>query len=842
MFDSKLIDGIDHFQSYAKKKSNDFEWYKKAHKYYDMHMRKSMQETEMGILKEHLAAGEMPNLNDPQLSRLGIKMYGQQAKRDFNLVPHFPLIDTVYEKMKGIRQRMNFEPQATDLSIFSKNQKSQEHLRRLQEYLDYDYGKFKEQLTQQYLMEYGVADVAEMSHEDQQDMQAEIEARFKKMTPERINEYFDKEYFSPFSEMSQAILDYESDKNNLKKHFEDRFSYAYKDNMEVSYIYETHGIPRIAKWDPKYFYWWGDDMTDTIEDGERCKAETWRTPMQLFDLYGEYIKDKDIEKIKPGMFNIGLNGDINVLNGVEETLAISYYADNYKDDKDRVLHIDQRTEEGQQKLMAYKARFYGGNMGSSLIRDCHITFKTPIDMYCVKRIEGDRIEYSWRHTDYERNPDIDIEVRKIKSVQIGQARCIGDPLAELYIQAGPLGYDWADIGDPRSRKHPYCGGLHGSVIKGRGGNRRKGLFDKGIPSQIKINIEAARLEEEKGFNLGKVFVMLSEARGDDVTPEQFFDTMKGSRLIDLDGSKINGVFASSLAQSGRVFNSVDMSNNVAIKESWEEIEGLYNHMKRNMGVDDMDVNPYATDANLKVGQENATNATLDLFTKHIYYMNNTLQMYIDFCHHVYKKNPKQLEWILNDMSYQLLLSGDYLKYAKPGVFIKNNIQDQLDLREAKMEIMHFVQNGAYTMIPDYMRLKLAKNMAGILNASEGMARKGERQQEDMMQAQQEQAKMAAQMRDKELQDARQHEKDMQQQDALVDIEREAIRAEQWLNTSDVNKNNQNDLNENAQKQREFDMDENEKDRRLKLEIEKIKQETMRKKATLTQKSKKKTKK
>ena len=214
-------------------------------------------------------------------------------------------------------------------------------------------------------------------------------------------------------------------------------------------------------------------------------------------------------------------------------------------------------------------------------------------------------------------------------------------------------------------------------------------------------------------------------------------------------------------------------------------------------------------------------------------------MYIDFCQKKKKKNPQVLDWVLNDMSYKILLSDEYLKYAKPGVFIENNIQDQIELREAKMDIMHFVQNQAFEMIPDYMRLKTARNMAGILNASEGMARKGQRKQEEIMAAQQEQAKMAADMRDKELLESRLHEKEMQERDIISDIEREAIRAEQWLNTSDVDRNNQNDLNENAEKQRYFDANENEKDRLLKIKIEQMKQKKKKKRPPLNQKGKKK---
>lgn len=830
------IDGIDHFLSYAKKKVEDFKWAKEAYKVYYRSMSPSFEEWQRSYLKQNLAAGEMPNLNDMDLKRMGIKMYGHAAKRDFNLVPHFPLIDTLYEKMKGIRQRMNFEPMAVDISLFAKNIKSQEQLQRLQESLKYDYDLFKEKITREYLMRYGVTDVSQFSHEEQQDMQEEIGNRVKEMTPERINEYFDKEYYSPFSEQSQMMLDYESNTKNLKNHFEMRFAEGYKDNLEVSYMYTSHGLPRITLIDSRTFTNIESDDCKEIEYSERCFHQTYRAPMDILNLYGEDIKLSDIEKIKPGFFHIGFNGNINILNGVQETLALSHYADNYERDPERYHNIDQRTPEGQEKMMAFKSMFFNRNRTGSMISDGHVTFKTPIDMKSVKRITNGRIEYSWRDSDYEKNPDVDIDVKTFKSVKVWQARCIGDPMGEVFVKAGPLDFDWADISDPTKKRHPYSGGYHGTlVVEQNGTRRRRGLFDKGIVHQVNINIENARCEEEKGFNIGKVFVMLQEARGPDVTPEMFFDTMKGSRLIDLDGSQLTGTFASALAASGRIFNSVDMSNNVAVKDSMEQIEAHFRSMKRAMGVDEMDVNPYSTDNVARVGQENATNSTLDLFTTHIKYMNNTLQMYIDLCHYAYKKNPRVLEGVMNDMSYQLLLTEDFLQHGKPGVFIRNDIQDQMLLRETKMDAVHFIQNGAYSIIPDYVRFKMGRNMAEILNAAEAMARKSDNQQQQMMQAQQEQAKQAMAQRQQELEATWAHESSEKDKDRHTKIDTSAMMAEQWLNQADVDQDGQNDLNQNADKQRGFDREENEKDRRLKREIEMRKAELLKKKASVAQK-------
>lgn len=832
MLDKHSIDGIDHFLSYREKKSDDFRWAKEAHWFYDMNMNKSQEEVKRNILKASLSAGEMPNLNNADLGRLGIKMYGHAAKREFNLIPHFPLIDQVYEKMRGIRQRMNFEPTAIDMSLFSKNEKTREHLLQLQDMLQQTVFKvYEEKVTREYLMQFGVSDVSQFSHQDQQDMQSQIKQRAQELTPERINEYFDKEYYSPFSEMAQMLLDYESSTKNLKDHFERRFDEGYKFNNEVSYMYESHGIPRIDMCKSEWFDWVGSSDCDRFEMGDRAKYVAYRSPMDTFSRYGEKIKDSDIDKIKAGMYYIGHNGNINVLSGVQETLAIGHYADHEKEYSD----INQRTEEGQARMQALQARFFNNrNHGGYLYRDCHVVWKSPITMKSVKRLVNGRIEYSWRENEYEENPDVDIKVKKIKSVMVWQARSLGDPASKIYVDAGPLGYDWSDISDPTRRYLPYSGGYLGAVIENDFNTVRRGLFDKGINHQVKINIEAGRLEEEKGFNIGKVFVMLNSAIGDQ-SPEQFFDTMKGSKLISLDETQLNNVFASQLATSGRVFTSVDMSNNLAIKDSLEQIEVFYRNLKRSMGADEYDVSPYSTDANLKTSQDNATNATLGHFTTHLKYMNNTLQQYIEFCHYVYKKNPRVLEWVANDMSYQLLLTDDYMTFAKPGIFIRNDIQDQRLLESAKTDMMHFVQNQAYAMIPDYLRMKAARNMTALINAGEGLARKAEQAGQQQQQAQQQQIEQERAAREKEIQDARAHEAGMQKEKLTANLDIAAINSEWAMKQADVDQDGVSDATERDDKDRAYNKERDDKDRALKKEIEMRKAEIAAKTKSVNQK-------
>ena len=817
---TKLLADIKHHESYSKKKANDYQWAKNAFDIYDQNMALHKEERRRMEIKYSLAQGELPDLNPYDMKLMSIRINPVNQKRAFNRIPHVPIIDTLYNLIVGERQRQVFEPMAFDIGLFSRGEKSRLHLLYLQKYLERTvYEPYKAEVTQRYMMELGIQSPTQLGSDEQQQMMSDINKRLLEMTPDRINEYFKKDYVSPFSEEAQMLLNYEKRTKNLKHHFEERFKHGYIANVEASYIYESHGNPFLEICNPEGLSWDCSDDVNFIEDCDIVKYETYRTYMDIFNRHGEKIKASDVENIDAGYYNVDAFGRTTYKSPVTpmmESQIISYYSDNQH--KLFPHGIDQNTPEGQATLIALQSKFYTGHgLVGERIRDCHIAFRTPVLLKHVKREVNGRIEYSWRDYDYVLNPDHgDIDEKVIRSTEVWETRMLGTPARGVYIDCGPVKYQWADIDNPRKKKLPYTGVIYNKLMNN---SKNRGGFDRGVPYQIEFNIESARLEEEKSFNIGKLFTMFMSAKPDEYSWEGYVDLIKGSRVVPIDETKLMGNnVALAMATGGHIFKSVDLTNTPSIADSIQQLDIIYRNMMRSMSIDpgrQGDASPYISIENNKQNIQNSSNKTLDIYTTHNLGINNTLQMYMEFCHYVYSKNPRILTWVSDDMSMaELRLSDPFLSFGKVGTFYTNSIDDQRDLYDFKTQLMNMIQNpDAFRIIEELARISFAKTPTELLNAARAISDKFSQQMKEAQESQtaQLQQQMQIEMQNKERE--YQHDKEMQEADRQEKLGVAALTAEQFMNQYDIDQDSINDLNEREERKMKHETEENEKDRR-----------------------------
>jgi hypothetical protein len=842
MFEIPTKTTIDHHISYAQKRKDNWKWAKDSYELLYRAHTVPQKELARLKLKFNLANGMMPDLNIKDLSMFGIKVPPHVQKKKFQLIPHQPCMDKIYEFMMGQRQRQRFEPVAIDIGIFSHSEKSRLHQLYINNELTKSiYEPYRQMVTQEYARMYNIDNPANFSHEDQQDMKAEIDKKTHELTPDKIDEFFDKEYVSPLSIESMQLLEYEIKTKNLNRHFIENFRNLYIGNGEVSFLYESHGNPRIDRCKLSGFTCYGSDDIDCIEDMELASYRILRTPMDIIARYGGDISLADIKEIETSSNlyeNIYDRKSRSPLTSREEMDMIGFYDGNQA----QVFPdgINLRTPEGQEKMMAFQSMFRRSNSGlAPLIEDSHICFRTPVVMKQVKRIVNDREEYSWRDADYELNPDYgDILHTEVRSTEVIGVRRVGTIGKGVYVKAGPEKFQWADIDDPRKKKLPYWGGFLGKLM---GEAEPRGYFDKGIGKQISINIEAARLEEEKGFNMGKLFMMLLSLKPADMSEEMFVDTMRGSRIIPIDDKLLTGPLQSLIA-GGHALKSIDMSNDPNIVAVMNHLAVMYNDLATTMGLDDSvsgGASPYASTETNRQNMVNGSNKTLNLYTIHNEHIKNTLQGYMEFCRYVYRKNPRVLEWMADDKSMaQLKLSDEFLNYGKAGIYFSNDPDDLKQLDLFKEDARFAIQNQAYIMLPYLARVRFAKTQAEVLNAVEALQKISSEQQQQAQQAAQQQQQQMIQAEAQKLAQQQQHEKEMQDADDQTKYGLAAINATQFLQAQDVNKDGISDVNEREAQQREFERKENEKDRQLQLIIESKRAALMKKQAAQRTKSKK----
>lgn len=786
---------IDHLKSYAKKREKDFEWVEDAHKIYSSSLNLGYAERARLRFKYDLSVGYMPKMNPRLYNQLSIRDNFGYDIREFMKVPHQPMINTIIESLVGERQRMPFEPMAVDIGMFSMNEKRRLHTSMLQDYLkERIMVPLNERVGRQYFMENGIADLTQVSHEDQQQIQSDIRGRVAEQTPEKINEYFNNEYYSAFSEEAQQLLEHEKNRMSLKFLYEDSFKHGLISNKEIQYISERHMLPFMERVNPEWFAWEGSADCPFFEDGDAAHYRAPRTYMDIFSRYGDKIKPGDVSKIgemssydRKGfsldtMFDSRREYQSN--DPVMESRIIGFYSENEHLFPEG---INQNSGAHQELILALKSRF-GNDSGVNgpLIEDSHVVFRTTNKVKLITRDVKGRLEYSWRDSDYVCNPDVgDVEEKNYITTDIMQARRLGSERNGVFIDKGPLPFQWTDPDNPYSRKLPYFGGWHNKLM----GNTSidMGNMDRGINLQLQFNIESARLSEERSYNMGKVFTMLMSMKPDKYSWPEFIETIRGSRIVPIDDSKLTSQASIAMAAGGRILQSLDLSNEANVAGAMQHMENIFRNMQATMGWNPLrngGGSPYSSNATNQQNYMAATNQTYDVHSAHAKLMENSLNGYMEQCRRTYRNFPKTLRWITDDMTAaELTLSEEWLAYAKMGVVIRSSVEDQDSMRELKLETMNFIQNQNAHLISTIARIKFAKTPAQILNIGDRLAKKiaeeNAQNQKAQLAVMQEDAKKKEQMELAKLQNAQKINQDKiegnlgmaaLEQDSLYDID------------------------------------------------------------------------
>lgn len=823
-----LIRDIDHTLSYTQKMADSAKWVKDSAEVFFQNINVPHERMRRHQIKEALSKGDFPYLNEQDKKYLNIRMNPVYKKRDFNRIAHEPIINTHYNTMIGERQRMPFEPIAVDIGLFSRSEKERLHLLYLQNFLKKNiYEPYKAGIMQQYSQENGIQDVTQLDHDQQQQMMSDVNQRLLEMTPDKINSYFNKEYVSPVSEEAQMLLNHEVKRSGLKHIFEDRFKDLYRYGMEISYLYESHGNPFIENCDEDRFAWEGSEDCEFLEDGEVAVYRTERTLMDIITRYGDKMKMgsyKELETNSGYTNNIGPNGVIKELFGDQaESRLLGFFSDQGKVLFEKGVNFN--SPEGNRLLMDLKTHYAGNyNAIGSRITDAHVAFKTMVTRRKITRIVDGREEFSFRSNEYVFNPDLgDIKEVQIRNAMVMQCRRIGNAAKCVYIEAGPLDFPWLDIDNPRQVKLPYWG-----VIYNRRSNR-KGIvmtpFDNGIPLQLKYNMESARLELQKSYNIGKVFKMFQSAKPKEMEWPEFMEMITVNKVIPIDETKLVGL-AGQMASAGHMFKAEDLTNIAGVTETLQELEVIDRRMMQAMSINEEragEGNRYQNKDNMQQNLINSGNKTLDLHTIHNIGINNTLQGYMELCHHVYKKNPKVLSWVSSDMTTSTLrLSDNFLNFAKMGTYMTNNPEEHAMLKEVKAEFMNLIQNDKVHLAEKMARIYMAKSPAELLNVTIQLAKQMEDQAKVQQETQQQLIQQDAAMKKEERNEDYAHEQTLADKKNQTAIETALIRVEELAKQYDINENNINDLNEKDEKRLRYEENRDNEDRKVdreKLQVE-----------------------
>lgn len=556
----------------------------------------------------------------------------------------------------------------------------------------------------------------ELTAEQQKQIQAQIAEQTKARTPAETKKYMEREHQDPAEVMSHQLLEYLTQKCDLKRKFNEAFKHGLLSAQGTMYVGIMNGEPQA--WNVNSLRFNCDKSPDTpfTQNGEWATCEYRMTPSEVVSHFGDEMTNKEIDDLYE-----------NYAHYRESKLRDSLFSFQDYDDEDnstvRVLHCVWKSL----RKIGFLTYLDENQMPQEILVDEH---------YKLNEASGDiNIEWEWIPEVYE-------------TWKIG---------ADIYKQMQPIPGQFKDIENLYQCDLPYYGVIYDNM-----NSEETSLMDRLKVYQYYYNIVMYRLELLLASDKGKKVMMninaIPDSSGIDIEKWKYF--MDASPIMWYDpneeGTEYNDV--NTLAKSIDLSLASDIGKYIELAEYLKQQAGLSVGIPPNV---EGQASPYEGKA---TGQQKLIQSSHILepyYDLHSHMKRSVLQALLETAKIAYANSDKtKLTYILDDMSRQVIdLDIGLLENSTLGIFVQDSAKAE--------EVQDLIRNLAHAALQaqkvEFSDVIAVVKQKGIVEAEEALkaAETDRREFEQGMQEQQSQA--AAQESEKARDFQReewQHEKEM----------------------------------------------------------------------------------
>ncbi len=789
--------------SYDEKSRSNFKWVNEVMDFYDFYHGGAdidlSKKREKLKLNYDLAVGRC-NMSEQYKDLVSFHLDKEKIDIGLNNVHHYPIINQIVKGMWGQWSKRPLEPIVYDASGSALTEKKRAQAELIQNYLQQELIQPKINLIkQQYFQEFNIEDPYQLSPEEQQQMQADLDKRVQDGL-ESIKEYMEKGYRSPSSIQAQKLTNYLMKELRIKEKTDNNFEHLLCAGEVYFYTGIRHSRPVFEKVNPMYFTWAGSQNEEFCENGEFCKYVEYTKLTDFLNRYGDILKPSEIERI-PEMISFG-TGDGRLLNTGEFKGEVILEIDSQYGGVEN-FPGDFKTRRGQSEianLYAQVAQKMGvpiKQLERASIRETHITFKSMRKLKSIKRVVNGKVYKYYRDEHYEFDQlKGDIEERTIWVNEIWEGRKVGGKQG-IYFNKGPLPFQYKSLNNPFDVKHPYVG----QKLETLSGNTENvALVDLGKVWNLDYDIMQARLKEKLATDIGKVFLMVQDLIPDGYKFSEWLSAVKYAKIAPI---QMKEVMASGVTP--QMLKEIDLTQVNEFDKTINALQYLQSQTAVSMYYNPSmlgQISPYITSTNNQQNIQASSNQTEKIFSTYSNIIERALNNLLKAARVAYKDNNDVLRWVLDDGSVaELELDSEMLSRSEMGLFITNDYADIAGAEYLKNNIMALMQNQ-YPMTA-IVQIAAAKSTNEILRIVEEQEHKAEEAQQKKFQQD-----MALQQQNndmqKQLEDLRTQVKmAMQEKELQNKKEITAIDSQKFMLAQDVDRDGINDANERKDKENEL---------------------------------------
>ena len=559
-----------------------------------------------------------------------------------------------------------------------------------------------------------------LTPEEQQQIQQQIEEELQAQTPEEVKKYMTREHQDPAEVMSQQLLEYLTQKCDLKRKFNNTFKHGLLSAKGIMYVGILNDEPEV--WNVNSVRFNGDNSPDLqfVEDGEYASCEYPMQPSEIVKYFGDELTQNEIDKIYSSWSG-------NRKGVMEDDLFI--VDEKQKDyDNNSSIKLIHCVWKSLRKIGFLSYKDDDGEIQEIIVDE----------NYKLNKDAGDiKIEWEWIPEVYE--------TWKIKTLE------------PIYLKMQPIPGQFKDIDNLYYCKLPYYGVIYDNM-----NSQETSLMDRLKIYQYYYNIVMYRLElllaSDKGKKVLMNINMIPDSAGIDIKQWQYF--MESTPYMWYDPNDEGTGYA----DANTVAKVIDLSLISDIQKYIEIAEYLRIQCGRSVGISDQvegQIGPNDSVGGTRQALVQSSHILEPYFELHSYVKRNVLQALIETAKIAYSGTKKRkLTYFLDDMSRRVIdLDVGLLDNSTLGVFVSNSAKAE-EAKDLIRQLTHAALQNQKVELSDVISVI---RQEGIVEAEETLkvaeARRMKFEQDKNNQQIQSQEKMAEAQREFQREEW-EHDKDM----------------------------------------------------------------------------------
>lgn len=536
----------------------------------------------------------------------------------------------------------------------------------------------------------------------------EYEQAIAQLTPEKIQEYVDKDYVDSCEQVANRILRNLWKTQQLDDVFLEGFKHGVANSETYYHVFLVNGKTRIVDVSPMDVFYHKSPSTRWVHKSQYAGYRLYLTPASILDMFYDKLTHADMEKIyyyiNPGNQNkkgIGKN------NGSQ----ITYDTQTYKDFNGH-LNDKYRTDEVQEAIAAHWSGqgAYQGMEHYGLMRTIIAYWRSS---YPLKFVFDPVSDEPWiADENYKINKELGEWSKDLPMEQIYQGVKIHD---DIYLGVEPLVDYPLDMDNLEDLPLPIFGCVYNDTHA-----KPISTVDLMRPWNKMYDILADSLKKDMNSALGKVVLMsmdhLPNIPG--FSKEKWLYWLRELRVMFIKHPK-NGT-----AATFNQFTSIDMSFAEQMQAKMNILERLKMECDAIAGFSPNRI-AGSGPTNNTLGESrqqliSSVNQTEYLFFKHSQLVEHVLNYAINLSKVAVKKYGF-LRNMFDDMDLAYIdADADKYAIAKLGVYLSNSVADMERIQKMEQNLSFAVQNGADVV--DIFDLQLAQTQSEIRNIMERLRR------------------------------------------------------------------------------------------------------------------------